>query len=411
MAVIDIKQCTIKVKDGTTPKHNELRVKVGTGNLQYTETLNREYILDRGIIDSVRNGDQQPMDVSFEMMWEEIAASIGAGVAAVAGVPSMEEAIKQFGAAEAWASSDTDQCQPYAVDIEVINDADCVQKDREHILLPDFRWESLQHDIRAGSISASGKCNSLYAIILHSHVDLLAALFQSANSEFLSRADGAPISVTTALTWSGWVWFDAVPAGTVGIAGKFEAGAQAEWLLYMVAGKLRVQIATAAGEALNANFGESTQTMVAGRWYNVTIQYDGAGAANADRVKMWVNGVAETLVFTGTVPATAPAATSPYREGAMNTPEANFLDGRIGPVGYWLSATIGAAHFTALYNAGLGLNYADLTAAQKTNLAAWWAHGEESGSRADSHTGGLTLTDNATVLSEDGVRKQVAPAA
>ncbi|MCC6618787.1 MAG: LamG domain-containing protein [Chloroflexi bacterium] len=38
----------------------------------------------------------------------------------------------------------------------------------------------------------------------------------------------------------------------------------------------------------------------------------------------------------------------------------------------------------------------------RTNLVAWWAMDEASGSRADSHTGGLTLTDNNTVAAAAG---------
>jgi len=44
--------------------------------------------------------------------------------------------------------------------------------------------------------------------------------------------------------------------------------------------------------------------------------------------------------------------------------------------------------------AGLGL---------KTNLVAWWELDEASGNRADSHTNGLTLTDNNAVTSASGV--------
>lgn len=39
----------------------------------------------------------------------------------------------------------------------------------------------------------------------------------------------------------------------------------------------------------------------------------------------------------------------------------------------------------------------------KTNLVAWWELDEASGNRADSHTNGLTLTDNNTVTSNPGI--------
>lgn len=43
-----------------------------------------------------------------------------------------------------------------------------------------------------------------------------------------------------------------------------------------------------------------------------------------------------------------------------------------------------------------------------TNLVAWYALSETSGSRADSHSGGLTLTDNNTVGYETGIKGNAA---
>ena len=65
-AQIDLKKATVWLKDGATPQ-NTLEIKVGEGNLTYSEKVNREYTLNRGILDKVRDGDQTPMDVSFDL--------------------------------------------------------------------------------------------------------------------------------------------------------------------------------------------------------------------------------------------------------------------------------------------------------------------------------------------------------
>lgn len=136
-------------------KVNEITVKVGEGTLTYSEKRNMEYTLDRGALDEVREGDEVPMDVKFDLVWEYIK---GDG----AGAPSVEDALKKIGDASTWRSSDTDACKPYAVDVVVEYEPDCAG-DPEEIVLPDFRWEALDHDLKAGTISCSGKCNATTA--------------------------------------------------------------------------------------------------------------------------------------------------------------------------------------------------------------------------------------------------------
>ena len=133
---------------------NEIEIKIGEGNLTYTRAQTVEYILDRGNLDDVREGDQVPMDVSMDFQWIYIS---GLGSSSI---PSFEEAITKEGEAAAWVSTDADACRPYAVDIEITylpTPSTC--GDQEIITLPDFRWESLDHDLRAGTIAVSGKCN------------------------------------------------------------------------------------------------------------------------------------------------------------------------------------------------------------------------------------------------------------
>jgi len=158
MAQIDFKKATVKIKDGTTPTPNELTVVIGEGNLTYTERVNREYTLDRGVIYGVRDGDEEPMDVSLEFLWEFLTASTGE-------TPTIEDAFKNRGEASAWVTSGDDPCEPFAVDIEVVYTPDCPGVENETIVLPEFRYEELEHDFDAGSVSVSGKCNAKEATV------------------------------------------------------------------------------------------------------------------------------------------------------------------------------------------------------------------------------------------------------
>jgi hypothetical protein len=135
-----------------------LEIKIGDGNLTYDEKRTMEYKKDRGRLDTVREGDQEPIDVRLDIRWDWLS-SAGSDT-----VPTPEEVLKNEGLASTWTSSATDTCEPYAVDIQVVYDPDCATEDGEMITLQDYRWESLNHDLKAGTLATSGKCNVTKAV-------------------------------------------------------------------------------------------------------------------------------------------------------------------------------------------------------------------------------------------------------
>lgn len=156
--VIDLKRTIIKIQDGAgTP--NAIEVTIGEGNLTYDENRNVEYILDRGQLDEVRLGDEVPMDVSFDFIWEYIEGNTTTS----GNLPTVEDALKKINNAASWTSTDSDQCRPYAVDIIIQHIPECDNGDQEFTTLPDFRQDTLSHDMRAGSISCTGRCNATQA--------------------------------------------------------------------------------------------------------------------------------------------------------------------------------------------------------------------------------------------------------
>ena len=140
MAQIDLKYATVKI--------GGIELVMGEGNLTYSEKRNMEYKLDRGKLDDVRKGDEVPMDVKFDGKWEYIMGSANA--------------FRDL-RSESGASSDTDTCRPRAVDIEITFAPPCTGTYTK-VTLPDFRWESMDWDLKAGTVSCSGKCNAEQAI-------------------------------------------------------------------------------------------------------------------------------------------------------------------------------------------------------------------------------------------------------
>lgn len=135
-----------------TIQPHELEAKIGEGNCQYTEKRNIEYVRDRGVLDTVREGDEEPVEVRMDFTWEFLKSDVTL-------IPTIEDALKQRGEASGWTSSSSDACEPFAVDIEIWYNPPCTGEKDEIILLEDFRWEQLEHNLKDGQVSLTGKCN------------------------------------------------------------------------------------------------------------------------------------------------------------------------------------------------------------------------------------------------------------
>lgn len=155
-AVIDTKNVTLRIRGGGVGE--VIEVKLGAGNMTYDEKRNMEYIKDRGLLDTVREGDEEPMDVRLDSQWELLTSESG-------GTPTVEDVLKRRGEAADWTSTSADPCEPFAVDIELVNVLPCSSEDPEKIVLPDFRYESASHDMRGGTVAFAGKCNAKEAIV------------------------------------------------------------------------------------------------------------------------------------------------------------------------------------------------------------------------------------------------------
>lgn len=131
---------------------HQLEIKLGDGNLTFTEKKARQYIKDRGRLSTVRNADEEPVEVKIDAQWIFLRASTGTP-------PSLEDVLKQRGEASNWVSAAADPCEPYAVDIVIIYAPPCGNVEHEVITLADFRYEEIPHDTKAGTLAISGKCN------------------------------------------------------------------------------------------------------------------------------------------------------------------------------------------------------------------------------------------------------------
>jgi len=136
----------------------QLDIKIGDGNITYTESNEYEYDLDRDILDTVREGAQVPIDVSIDFVYEFITTGTSESV-------SVMDALKKKGGAVEWRSSASDPCEPYAIDIEVVYTPLCTTSEIETTVFPEFRSESREVDFSEATVSVSGRCNVVEPII------------------------------------------------------------------------------------------------------------------------------------------------------------------------------------------------------------------------------------------------------
>jgi hypothetical protein len=148
MSQRSMRDATLKIKDGAS---EEVEVKIGDGNISWNERRNVEYTHNRGAIDEVRLGDDEAIEVSFDFIWEWISSITGVAIV---------EAIKCTAAG--WVTSGG-ACEPDAVDLELTLAPTNCGSDSETVTFTEFRWESINPDLRSGQISCTGRCMSVTA--------------------------------------------------------------------------------------------------------------------------------------------------------------------------------------------------------------------------------------------------------
>jgi hypothetical protein len=79
-------------------------------------------------------------------------------------------------------------------------------------------------------------------------------------------------------------------------------------------------------------------SVTTGVWQHWFIAYDGGQATSATRLKIWKDGVAQTVSFTATVPATIAASGANFYVG--DPAGAASFDGSIADLMYWLGSGI-----------------------------------------------------------------------
>jgi len=142
-----------------------LEFEIDTGDLEWDEGANPEVRKSRGVIVGLKQGDEQEMTVSaaFEFSRMRAETSVAEGGA---NDKTPWEVLHQLGFAADWLpSSHGGVCEPYSVDIYVIDSPNCGSEQAEVMIFPQFAFTSISPSVQDGIVTFSGLCVAKYPII------------------------------------------------------------------------------------------------------------------------------------------------------------------------------------------------------------------------------------------------------
>jgi Concanavalin A-like lectin/glucanases superfamily len=136
----------------------------------------------------------------------------------------------------------------------------------------------------------------------------------SGGSDEINCGNADPINFTTQCTISAWIYMGATAAAI----GKQTSGSSgfAYYIAYNSDRKVYFQM---TGNGTTVAYGASQTLFTLNKWIQVTCTYNGAGSTNADKMKIYYDGVLiTTTVFVGTIPSSIFRSTANLRVNVHN---------------------------------------------------------------------------------------------
>ena len=193
--------------------------------------------------------------------------------------------------------------------------------------------------------------------------------------ENINIPDDASLDFTTKLTVSAWIK-QTILGIDKAIVVKWDYNTQGSWGFQTDAtysDELRVFLADSLTDS-GVNWESTTAAnLIAGNWYNTIFVYDGGGATDPDKLKIYVNGVNQTLYFNGTIPASLQNSSASLKIGKFGGILYRFFDGNIDEVGLF-NTDLNAAQISEIYNSGTPKNLLNHSAS--ANLVSYFRMGD-----------------------------------
>lgn len=191
---------------------------------------------------------------------------------------------------------------------------------------------------------------------------------QTGSSYNFTRANESALSPTAAATWSCWFY----PLGVSGsentnICSKWYYFSTGSWLLRTNGTEIEFYV-DGSNSAITSGAGLSANT-----WYHVVVVFDGAGSGNTGRLKIYLNGVLQTLTYSGTIPSALNTSSAPFQIAAWHQTgviERGFR-GYVDEFGF-MNAAWSAAYVTAAYGGGTPPSYSEWSSLGAASVFPWY---------------------------------------
>lgn len=135
------------------------------------------------------------------------------------------------------------------------------------------------------------------------------------------------------------------------------------------------------GQSKFATLSNMRSYITQGTWHHIAVVYDGSGSANADKIKLYIDGQLMTLSFNGTIDSAMPSFSNFYfGKGTYNV----YYNGLLDDCALWNNTVLLSSDVSSIYNSGTPDDISSLSP------TGWWRMGDnDSGS-------GTTITDQGS---------------
>lgn len=217
----------------------------------------------------------------------------------------------------------------------------------------------------------------------------MARSFTAASSHRIDCTDINAIDGIANLSIS--LWIRRTADALMAFCSKSNAAGTQGWILQNVSAGLPADVRLYFGTGSPPNGQTSSALLTLNTLCHVGVAYAGAGGSDAAKLKIYVNGVNQTLSFTGTLPTTLVTTATNFKIGGWEGGTA-YVSGDLAECGLW-SATLAADEFAALAKGVLPHRI------RKSNLVGYWPlwgiHSTEPDIHLGTYPGTLTGTARA----------------
>lgn len=193
------------------------------------------------------------------------------------------------------------------------------------------------------------------------------ANFVGASSQKLSVASNAALQDPDAWTCTFWYRSANQNGGDGAWIGKGASPSPGyEWAVRPVDNSsVWIYVSSTGTDYPYGSFNMGPGFLNASTWHHCVVVFDGAGATNADRLRVWSDGVEKTGSYSGSIPATMFTGSGDFILGGMFSNLLGYSTIRLDEVGFWAGTSLTGTDIVNLYNSGTPLAFTQyLNAAQ-----------------------------------------------